>query len=292
MKGKQRSRTAETVAACRAWHLVHEDPIVFRDPFAIQLMPRTMRMIIKSRFLKRLIAGRKKYAYMCPLRAEILGRACFAEEQLEKAIKVGINQYVVLGAGLDSFALRRGDLTSSLKVYELDHPVSQSAKRSRLANLNIDLPKNLEFVPIDFERESVADALTRSSCSNEQPAFFSWLGVIPYLTHEAIFDTLRLIAAYAKSGSEIVFDYHISKELIDPVDVPIRDWVERSVARRGEPQITTLDPNTLEHAVHDLGFELIEHLSPAEQKKRYFAGRKDGLRPISYAYFAHFRLRM
>jgi methyltransferase (TIGR00027 family) len=229
---------------------------------------------------------------MCPLRAQLLGRARFAEEQLEKAIKTGIHQYALLGAGLDSFALRRKDLTSTLKVYELDHPASQTAKRSLLAKLNMDLPTNLEFVAIDFERESVPDALARSSYSNGRPVFFSWLGVTPYLTHEAIFNTLRSIATSAKPGSEIVFDYSIPRELIDPADMPIRDWVERSVARQGEPQITAFDPTTLEQAVDDLGFELIEHLSPMEQKERYFAGRKDGLRPALWSYLAHLRSRM
>ena len=258
----------------------------------MQLTPRASRMIIRSRFLFPLISRTRAYAYMCPLRAQILGRARFAEEQLEKAIKTGINQYALLGAGLDSFALRRRDLTSNLKVYELDHLASQTAKRSLLSKLNIDLPKNLEFIAIDFEKESVPDALARSSYSNERPVFFSWLGVTPYLTHEAIFNALRLIATSAKSGSEIVFDYCSPRELIDPDDMPIKDWVERSVARQGEPQITTLDPRTLQQEVYDLGFELIEHLSPTEQKKRYFAGRKDGLRPVSWAYLAHFRIRI
>ncbi len=292
MKAKQRSRTAESVAACRAWHLIHEAPIIFRDPLAIQLVPRTTRMMIKSRLLFRLLSGTKKYAYLCRLRAQLLGRARFAEEQLEKAIKTGINQYALLGAGLDSFALRRNDLISTLKVYELDHPASQTAKRSLLAKLNIDLPKNLEFIAIDFEKESIPDALTRSSYSNERPVYCSWLGVTPYLTHEAIFNTLQSIATSSKAGSEIVFDYGIPKELIDPLDIPIKDWVERSVARQGEPQITTLDPRTLQQNFHDLGFELIENLSPTEMTKRYFAGGKDGLRPISSSYLAHFRIRI
>ena len=250
-----------------------------------------MRMIIKSRFLGRLISGKKIYSYMCPLRAEIVGRARFTEEQLEKAIEAGIHQYVILGAGLDSFALRRNDLASTLTVYELDNPASQAAKRSRLAKLNIDLPKNLEFVPIDFEQESVAEALGRSSYTSEKPAFFSWLGVTMYLTRKAVFSTLGSIASCTKPGSEIVFNYSVPRELTDPVDLPIKDWAERVVARQGEPVITTFEPSMLVQEVQDLGFEVIEHFSPAEQTTRYFAGRKDGLRPISWAYLAHFRLR-
>ena len=182
MKEGKRSRTAESVAMSRAWHLLHEDPIIFHDPFAIHLTSRHMRMIIKSRFLGRLISGRKRYAYMCPLRAEIVGRARFTEEQLEKAIKAGINQYVILGSGLDSFALRRKDLTSTLKVYELDNPASQTAKRSRLAKLNIDLPKNLEFVPVDFEKESVAEAFGQVLLYERKARLFLLAGCyhVPY----------------------------------------------------------------------------------------------------------------
>ena len=292
MKERQRSRTAEGIAAARAWHLLHEDPVVFADPFAIQLIPGVLRMFVKSRFLSRLISGRRVYAYMCPLRAQSLGRARFAEEKLEEAIKRGTKQYVILGAGLDSFALRRKDLSSTLKTYELDHPASQRAKRARLTRLDIVLPKSLEFVPIDFEKETIVEALSKSTYSNEYPTFFSWLGVTPYLTQEAIFNTLRVVAASSRTGSEVVFDYNIPKEFVDPVDLPIIDWVARYAARRGEPLITTFHPHTLEQDVCDLGFELAEHLSPTEQKKRYFAGRQDRLRPISWAYFAHFRLRM
>lgn len=290
MKDRYRSRTAEIAAGSRAWHLLHDDPIVFRDPFAIQFTPRTWQMILKSRVLNWLIVASKTFDWVYPLRAELLGRAQFTEEQLQKAIKAGIDQYVLLGAGLDSFALRRKDLTSRLKVYELDHPASQKAKRSRLAKLNIDLPMNLEFVAIDFEKESVADALARSSYSKERPCFFSWLGVTYYLTGEAIFSTLRSIAAYAKPTSEIVFDYMIPKELLDPLNMQMMKKVERSVARRGEPLVSRFDPLTLPHEVCDLGFELVEHLSPTEQQKRYFADRSDDLRPASFYYFIHFRL--
>ena len=290
MKDRYRSRTAEIAAGSRAWHLLHDDPIVFRDPFAIQFTPRTWQMILKSRALNWLIVASKTFDWVYPLRAELLGRAQFTEEQLQKAIKVGIDQYVLLGAGLDSFAFRRKDLTSRLKVYELDHPASQKAKRSRLAKLNIDLPMNLEFVAIDFEKESVADALARSSYSKERPCFFSWLGVTYYLTGEAIFSTLRSIAAYAKPTSEIVFDYMIPKELLDPLNMQMMKKVERSVARRGEPLVSRFDPLTLPHEVCDLGFELVEHLSPTEQQKRYFADRNDDLVPASFYYFIHFRL--
>jgi len=290
MKEKKRSKTTEGVAAARAYHLLYQDPVVFEDPYAIQLTSHPWRTILKIRALNWLLI-RALHHDILPLWAEFFGRARYAEEQLDKALERGIDQYVLLGAGLDSFALRKKDLVRKLKVFELDHPLSQKSKRDRLVKLNIDLPDNLEFVPVDFEKESVADALARSSYSNKKPAFFSWLGTIPYLTSEAVFSTFRSITSYATRGSEIVLDYFIPKELVEPSDVPLYEKIERMVARRGEPHTSSFDPRTFPQNVCELGFELVEHLPPTDQEERYFENRKDGLRPASAFYFAHFRLR-
>jgi len=290
MEEKKRSKTAEGVAAARAYHLLYQDPVVFEDPYAIQLTSPPWRIILKIRTLNWLLS-RTLYHDILPLWAEFFGRARYAEELLDKALERGIDQYVLLGAGLDSGALRKKDLVPKLKVFELDHPVSQKSKRDRLVKLNIDVPDNLEFVPVDLEKESLADALARSSYSNKKPAFFSWLGTIPYLTSEAVFSTFRSIASYATRGSEIVVDYCIPRELVDPRDLPLGEKIERMVARRGEPHISSFDPRTFPQNICELGFELVEHLHPKEQEKRYFENRKDGLRPISSLYFAHFRLQ-
>jgi len=289
MKERQRSRTAEAAAAARARHLLRSAPIVFADPFAIQLTSRPWRIICKNRFLDWLVF-RRLLAVLHPIGAQILARSRYAEDQLEKSIAAGTNQYVIVGAGLDSFALRRRDLATTLKIYELDHPASQLSKRDRLAKLAIDLPANLELTPVNFEQESVADALTRSSYTRERPAFYSWLGTIHYLTRDAIFRTLAAIASFAAVRSEIVFDYRIPRESVDPADIPVRDALDRFAARRGEPLITSLDPLTFPREVCDLGFELVENLSGREQQERYFQGHKDGMRPPPGSYLAHFRL--
>jgi methyltransferase (TIGR00027 family) len=289
MKKNKRSKTAEVVATARAYHLLYQDPVVFEDPYAIQLTSLTWRIFLKIRALNWLLA-KTLYHVFLPVFAEILGRACYAEEQLDKALERGIDQYVLLGAGLDSFALRRKDIAPRLKVFELDHPASQKSKRDRLTKLNINVPDNLEFVPVDFVKDSVADALARSTYSNEKPAFFSWLGTILYLSQEAVFSTLKSIKSYAKPGSEIIFDYLILKELVEADDLALYDRCERGAARRGEPLLSSFDPQTLVRDVTNLGFELVEHLSSKEQNDRYFFNRKDGLRPLSFAYFAHFRL--
>lgn len=290
MEQNQRSRTAEAAAAARAYHTLHDNPIVFEDPFAIQLTSRTWRLICSSRILGWFLM-RKILGALRPVGVQVLARSRYAEDQLEKAIREGIDQYVLVGAGLDSFAWRRQDLAKRLKIYELDHPGSQDSKRNRLAQLNISLPKNLEFIPIDFENESISNALDKSSYSRQRRTFFSWLGTTPYLSRVAIFHTLESILSCAAPGSEIVFDYGIDKEFVDSGDLLILEKLERFAARRSEPLISRFDPKTFPQEVCNLGFDLVENLSPKEQEERYFYGREDDLRPVPLSYFAHFRVR-
>jgi methyltransferase (TIGR00027 family) len=220
-----------------------------------------------------------------------LGRSRYAEDKLGKAISAGVDQYVIVGAGLDSFALRYRNPESKLKIMELDHPASQESKRKRLSELDIDQPKNLEYIPIDFERHKISDALEKSSFSRERPAFFSWLGTTLYLSHDAIFGTLGSIASFAAPGSEIVFDYIIAKEFLREGNREVLEELQRRLERMGEPLTAFFDPNTFPQEVCNLGFELIENLSPEDQEARYFKGRADGISPINSAsYFAHFRV--
>ncbi len=288
MEQDRRSRTAEGAAAMRALHFRYADPIVFEDPFAIHLTSAKRRVICESRFLS-WIMGKISRDRLIPIAAQVLARNRYAEDQLEKAIAAGVDQYVIVGAGMDSFALRRRDLAAKLKVFELDHPASQESKRTKLADLNIDLPENLEFTPVDFEKRSISDALKESSYSRERCAFFSWLGVTMYLSRDAIFRALESISSFAAPGSEIVFDYLIPRESIKAADAMVLENIERMVAKMGEPLITFFDPETFPREVCDLGFELAENLSPERQEARYFQNRTDSLRPMG-SYFGHFRV--
>lgn len=290
MKPDQSSRTAEGAAAIRACHRVYDRPVVFDDPFAVHLTDRTGRWACRSRFLHWLIRRRLLRAFR-PIEAQVLGRARFAEDALEEALGRGLRQVVLVGAGLDSFALRRRDLESSVRVYELDHPASQRSKRAKLSRLGIDLPKNLEFVPIDFERERLSDALAASSFAGEEKTFFIWLGTTPYLTEKAIFSTLESIRAVACAGSEVVLDYGIAARLLGPEALVTVAKLARRTRRSGEPLVPKdFDPETFPERVCGLGYELIENLSPDEQQERYFRGRDDGLIPTPVSYFAHFRV--
>ncbi len=289
MDPNQRSKTADAAAACRAWHLRYSPSPVFKDPFAFQLTSGGWRFILNSRILSHIVVN-KVFKSLRPIFAEILGRARYTEEQLSKSISKGLSQYVVLSAGLDSFALRRKDLFETLKVYEVDHPASQVYKQKRLSELKLDIPDNLEFVSVDFEKESLTDGLARSSYSDKHRAFFSWLGTTPYLTQDAVFQTLSKIAAIAAPGSELVFDYMIPKKHIEPAGLPTVEALERFVARRSEPFLSSFDPFELPQEACRLGFELIEQVSAQQLFDKYFSGRQDNLKPIPNLCFIYLRL--
>ncbi len=289
MQTDRASRTAEGAAAVRAAHHLYAEPVIFDDPFAIELTSATWRRICQSRVLHWLVFQRALRA-MAPVAGQVLGRARWAEDALARAMRAGIAQYVLIGAGLDSFALRRRDLEPTLRVFELDHPLTQRAKREKLARLHPDLPKNLEFAPVDFEREGLDQALSHSSPSRSERTFFSWLGVTPYLTRDAIFATLEAVRRVSASGSEIALDYGIPRRLFSGEALAVSRKLRRFTDRRGEPLIDNdFDPERFPAEVCALGFELVENLSPAQQKERYFANRSDGLVPLQASYFAHFR---
>jgi methyltransferase (TIGR00027 family) len=227
----------------------------------------------------------KALASLRPTAGQVLSRARYAEDCLEEAVGEGIEQYVIVGAGLDSFALRRPDLASRLTVFELDHPDTQNAKRERLAALGHELPDALEFVPINFEIETVDGALAKSSFSDDKRAFFSWLGTVPYLSEEAIFSALAAVSSVASAGSQLVFDYVVPDDLLDDVDRRTAARLRRFTARRGEPIVSFFQPAALCERVSKLGYRVLENLAPAEQNRRYFSDRSDGLTTSAASYY-------
>ncbi len=284
------SITAERAAYERAKHSFSDAPVIFEDSFAIEFISPLRRRFLKNPVIGLLMRSRL-YRRFRPVRASVAARSHYTEDKLEKAIAQGMTQYVIMGAGFDSFALRRRDLCEDIRVFELDHPATQKAKKERLSELHVELPKNLEFIPVDFEKQSITEVLKRSSYVCEMPAFFSCLGTLHFLTRDAVFKTLRSLTSLAAPGSEIVFDYRIPDALIGPKDLKRVNKNRRFAARHGEPVITLFDPSMLVTEMEDLGLELIENLSPKEQKVRYFANRKDNLIPSGATYFAHFRVR-
>ena len=233
---------------------------------------------------------RKLMARFRTVHGEMLARARFCEDALERAVEYGIHQYVIIGAGLDSFALRRQDLAAQLTVFEFDHPASQAEKRARLARLGETMPGNLVFVPVDLERETMGQALTRSRFDREAPAFFGWLGVTYYLSREAVSATLRGIADTAALGSEVVLDYSVPAETLSLEERECLQHVLAFAARRGEPWKSFFTPGEFAREAQALGYEEVATISPEEQERLYFLGRDDDLSGPKWPRFAHLRL--
>lgn len=199
------SRTAEFSAAQKALHTLHgDDPKIFVDPFALGLSGPRLKWVVGPRPMAWLF--QRLFSWTLPLTAHNLVRSQYVEARLDKLLDAGLEQYVILGAGMDSFALRRKDLTERLVVFEIDHPRTQAAKRQRIAAMGWSEPDNVTYVPIDFERQTLLEALNQTGFDGGKLTLFSCMGVIQYLTEESIVATMADVAAAAASGSEIAFN--------------------------------------------------------------------------------------
>lgn len=258
------SVTAQRVAMRRAAHQLLDDPRVFEDPLAIPILGTEPVERLRSE------AGGSRH-----VRAFMAARSRYAEDELAAAVARGATQYVVLGAGLDTYAYR--NVHPRLRVFEVDHPATQAWKLKQLDDAGIAVPSSLTFVPTDFEQQSLGSALANSGFDAGEISFFSWLGVTPYLTAEAALATLAFIGSLPP-GSGVVFDYAVERSSLDPVEQMALDALASRVARVGEPFRLFLDPRALNRMLGLAGFHQIEDLGPSEIDKRYFASRADGLR--------------
>jgi len=271
---RKASRTAILVAVVRASHLLWNHPPVFSDPYALHMITPFWRYAAKRKWLKWLIGDVALRAYK-PVHTESLLRSRYAEDRLHEAIESGIGQYVILGAGLDTFSLRQVDLSERLRVFELDHPASQAMKREKLIEINGHVPCNLVLVPVDFETDRLDTELRRNGFNTDAPTFFSWLGTTYYLTREAISQTLEQISSIAATGSRIVFDYKYPHELLQNEELKFTKKMEEFVARRGEPMISMFTPEEINEELSRVGFREIESVPPEEANRRYLQGRTD-----------------
>jgi methyltransferase (TIGR00027 family) len=208
------------------------------------------------------------------MRAFMAVRSRFAEDQLAAAVAEGTTQYVVLGAGLDTFACRNPH--SDLRVFEVDHPATQRWKREQLQAAGITVPSGAVFVPIDFEHETLGEALELSGFRMDHPAFFSWLGVVPYLSERAFADTLNFIVTMPKPCG-VVFDYGVARSVLIWKERFMLDALAARVAAAGEPFRLFFEPQQLAAQLRAAGFTHIDDLGSEEINQRYFSGRSDGL---------------
>jgi methyltransferase (TIGR00027 family) len=264
------SLTAKGAALHRAAHQLLDSPLVFDDPLALRILGAE-----RAKWLALNLARYQTTASRA-MRAFLVTRSRYAEDELSRVHKQGATQYIVLGAGLDTFAYRNphGD---RLRVFEVDHPSTQTWKRAQLQEQGIKLPRSLSFVPVDFEKESLADCLRRAGVRQNSPVFISWLGVSMYLTRDAVMQTLRFVAESCARGSEIVFDFSLPDEALGEEERAFRTNRAMRVARIGEPWISHFDPASLVKELNAMGYSQANSFGSNELNERYFANRSDGL---------------
>lgn len=266
MNEGQPSRTAERVAVQRAAHQLLDSPRVLDDPYAIRLISPESRKNLEEHPEKNDRSLTAK-----PVRAIVVVRTRIAEDELAAS---GATQYVLLGAGLDTFAYRNP--FPHVHVYEVDHPDTQALKRRRLADSGIALPANMTFAPCDFSRDRLEDALAAAHFDRTRPAVFAWLGVVMYLDRDDVMKTLRFIATQ-QAPVRVIFDY---AQPPDAFPLLQRIFYRRLLDRLeqiGEPWKSFMEPESLRADLLSLGFTSVEDLGGDEINARYLANRTDGL---------------
>jgi methyltransferase (TIGR00027 family) len=290
MESNQESYSALVVSMMRAVHSRCDVNPIINDSHGFDLVSSDERMAMRVRLSSRLAKAGVRRGHDCrreddalawalrvsPGYGNVITRTRYAEDRLGQALRRGISQYVILGAGLDTFCFRVPDLDPSLRIFEIDHPATQAMKKKRLAAAGLMPPCKVSYIPVDFERETISEALRSSDFNQDKPAFFSWLGVSPYLTKQAHLDTIRCFFDSGAADSELVFNY-----LGAPVSVHL-DAVPKARSIRSntsEPIISRFNPQDVWGMLQKCGIEVVEDVGPAEIVNRYCSGRRDGLRP-------------
>jgi len=270
MEAARPSRTALRVALRRAAHQIHDRPIVFDDPIAVA--------ILGSQYLEELrrtpdpAPGEKARPYSIGMRAFLVARSRYAEDALARAVANGATQYVLLGAGLDTFAHRNA--YPGLRVFEVDHPATQAWKRELLEQSALPHPPSLTYAAVDFECESLSERLRVSGFDPTERTFFAWLGVVPYVTLEAFRATVRFIAGQP-TGSGVVFDYGQPRRVLPLREQLAHDSLAARVAQAGEPFQLFFTPSEVACELEE--FRDLEDLGAYELNLRFFANRTDSL---------------
>lgn len=270
------SKTALRVAMRRAAHqMMDEKPLVLDDPWAVKILKPLLAVEGHNYEIKR-----SKHAVSKAFRSYLVGRSRYAEEELRRAYENGARQYVVLGAGLDTFALRTQ--FAELEIFEVDHPATQSWKRELMERAGICVPGRVRYVAIDFERMRLEAGLRQAGFDFGTPAFFSWLGVTMYLTLQGFRATLGLIGSMP-AGSAVSLDFSLPRELLGAVEQAALDRLAKRVESAGEPFRLFFSGAEMAAEFARVGFGRCEILDAAAVNARYFAGRTDGLKLVSGA---------
>lgn len=262
--------TAVRTALWRALHVqVDAKPYVIEDEVGLKLVAPDGDW-----------QERPDMKYTKRLRASIVGRARFVEDLIIEQHEQGVNQYIILGAGLDTFAQRRPDIASKLQIFEIDQPDTIAWKQQRLTDLGFGVPQYLHFVPVDFEISSWWEQLLKVGFDINKPAVIACTGVSLYLTKEAIIATLDQIATLAP-GSKLAMTFYLPVELLDEEDKPMQEMAEKGARAAGTPFVSFFAPNEVLAMAKNAGFKDAKTISTRDIERYYFKDRADGLVPAS-----------
>jgi len=267
MKPNEPSRTALMIARQRAAHQVLDHGSILKDPFAMKILREDEKDVLQ-------------FANQHPLagigRLFTAARSRIAEDALSAAVERGLRQIVILGAGFDTLALRNPHSALAIRIYEVDHPATQAGKRERLAETQIEVPPWLVFVPVDFERDDLGEKLAAAGFQQCSPAFFTWLGVVPYLTPDAIDRTLDYMASV--QSSEVVFDYLEPPEAFSEELRQIEQERAKQLKKMGERSLSRFEPSGIAAILRSHGLSAIEDIDYQEIASR-FGRAVQGLAP-------------
>lgn len=262
--------TAVRTALWRALHVqVDARPHILEDEMGMKLVapPKDWQERPDMKYTKR-------------LRASIVARARFIEDLIIEQSNLGMSQYVILGAGLDTFAQRRPDIASSLQIYEIDQPDTLTWKQQRLTELGFAIPEYLHFVPVNFETSSWWEQLVKSGFDTRKPAVIACTGVSLYLTEDAITSTLRQITTFGP-GSKLAMTFYLPIELLDEEDKPMQERAEKGARESGTPMVSFFKPDEILALADKAGFKEAKTISTKNMEQLYFADRTDNLIPAS-----------
>lgn len=299
MENNKPSATALITAYGRAYHSINESPKIFDDFLAKPLITEEEYKSISDILGKSINFSFPEKATPCidnasALKSVIqnqiapisLSRSRHAEDMLKHSINLGVKQYVILGAGFDTFAFRNPELLNDIHIFELDHPSTQKLKLDRIKMAGWEIPKNLHFVPVDFSKNNFIEAIKNSSFDTNKLTFYSWLGVTYYLSKDEILNTLKAISTISPKGSSLVFDYADS-DIFEPKKTPRRvQNMLHAAIQNGEPMKSCYSCSELVLDLQRTGLQLYENLTPLEIDAFYFKERNDDYRAFENINFA------
>lgn len=301
LEKNKESLTALVSCYARGYHALQSNQPIFNDFVASTLLKEEEKQLISTNWANAI-------AFFAPEKSETLktfeekllwvmnnqtvpqlvSRARYAEDGLLSAIERGVRQYVILGAGFDTFALRQQEnLPDDFIIYEVDHPATQAFKINRIQEMGLDIPKNLKFVPVDFKENSLRDELMKVGYNEQTLTYFSLLGVVMYLEKQDFYQLLSTVSDLSVNGSSFIFDYLDDTAFNDELAAKKLIQMRQITAHTGEPMVTGFDPLTLDLELQDRNMLVYENLSPENIQEWYFTDRDDDLHAFDHFHFAH-----